>query len=521
VNDNGPDVTTYTHYGIYGMIDYSKDGRGTIPSSIASWDSQHLFPTQIATPIGSESFTYDPDTGHLLSHTDLNGGVTTNNYDGAGRLQSTKNPDAAGGYTTYTCYPDANTFVQYQAQSMALSNPSSCGAALGDAIVSKTILDGLDRVTDVIKGSGIFAIEQSTQYDLLDRPNKQSNPYMASGGAEVWTISHYDALGRIYQIDYPDGSTSLNKFTGLTTVSTDEAGNKKETVSDALGRTVQVLQPSALTGNLTLSTTYLYNVHGLTDVLQNGETNEAVRQRHFTYNSLNQLVTSQNPEAGTVCYGVWNGDGKCINGYDGNGNLWAKTDARGITTNYSYDLLNHLLSKTYTGDPNNTTPSCYQYGSSATGKTIGRLINEWTQSVSDLTQSGTCPTSPPANPKSLHTVLAYDPMGRITQEQRCTGIHCTQQVYRPMVYSYDLAGHLIGSGDGLSGASALSFVTQYDQIGRLLNVSGGVPGGAIPLFSVQSYGPVGWTGATIGSQLSAQRIYDNRTRLTGETVVLP
>jgi YD repeat-containing protein len=269
-----------------------------------------------------------------------------------------------------------------------------------------------------------------------------------------------------------------------------------------------------------LTTTYNYDgLNDLVSVNQHGNSgSDTPRTRSFTYDGLSRLVCSSNPEnSSAACPASVTTalpSGVIGYGYDENGNLRAKTDARGITTNFSYDALNHLLSKSYSGDPNNTASSCFQYGSSATGNTIGRLVNEWTQ-------SGTCPTSPPANSKSLHTILVYDSMGRITEEQRCTGILCTQQVYRAMTYSYDLAGNQTGSGDGLSGASALSFVTQYDQAGQLLNFSGGVTGGAIPLFSVQSYSPAGWTGATIGSQLSAQRTYDNRARLTGETVIIP
>jgi hypothetical protein len=114
-------------------------------------------------------------------------------------------------------------------------------------------------------------------------------------------------------------------------------------------------------------------------------------------------------------------------------------------------------------------------------------------------------------------------MGRVLQDERCTGVgNCVSQIYRPMNYTYDLAGNPIGSSDGYGNRA---FVTQYDAGGRLLNFIGGIPNTSPPttrpLFSVQSYGPLGWTGASIGLTLSAQRTYDNRTRLTGETVVIP
>jgi YD repeat-containing protein len=532
VNDNGPDVTTYTHYGTYGMIDYSKDARGTIPSSISSWDSQHLFPAQVTTPIGTESFTYDPDTGHLLSQTDLNGGVTMNNYDDMGRLQSTQNPDTVGGFTTYWCYPDPNTRVQYQAQSLALAIPASCGAELGDAIVSKAILDGLGRVTDVIKGTGGIATAQSTQYDLLDRPNQQSNPHMASDGAGFWTTSHYDALGRIYQIDHPDGSTSYNIPTGLTIISTDESGLKKTIVNDALGRIVQVLEPSALTGNLTLSTTYGYNVRGLTDVWQNGESGETVRHRHFTYDSLNRLINSQNPETGTVTYQYTTSGSLCAGEVS---SPCSKTDARGVTTSYAYDSLNRLTGKTYSGQSaaaSMTPSSCYQYDmpldANQHGNSIGRLVGEWTQ-------PNACPgvaSSIPSSSISWRYITQYDSMGRITSEQQCAWAPCNSP--RPLSYGYDLAGNLTSSTNGIPlgttidpTAPGISLTYGIDSAGRLKQITSNWSGAnSATLFEADQsingtppYGPFGLTAAQIGVTSSNQQViallkgYDNRGRI--------
>lgn len=74
--------------------------------------------------------------------------------------------------------------------------------------------------------------------------------------------------------------------------------------------------------------------------------NQGVQTRTFAYNSLSRLVSAQNPESGTIQYS-----------YDANGNLTQKTDARGVATAYTYDALNRVLTRTYTGETGHTTPN--------------------------------------------------------------------------------------------------------------------------------------------------------------------
>jgi len=65
------------------------------------------------------------------------------------------------------------------------------------------------------------------------------------------------------------------------------------------------------------------------------------RPRSFTYDSLSRMLTSTNPEVGTLTYT-----------YDANSNVSTKKDARNITTTYGYDVLNRNLSASYSnGDP--------------------------------------------------------------------------------------------------------------------------------------------------------------------------
>jgi len=51
--------------------------------------------------------------------------------------------------------------------------------------------------------------------------------------------------------------------------------------------------------------------------------------------------------------------------YDANGNVISKTDARGITTNYAYEVGNRLTQKTYS---NNDPAVTYSYDAGTYGK---------------------------------------------------------------------------------------------------------------------------------------------------------
>src|SRR5260370_5222154 len=77
------------------------------------------------------------------------------------------------------------------------------------------------------------------------------------------------------------------------------------------------------------------------------------RPRSCQYYALSRLLTTTIPESGTMCYGVWQ-SGECVNGYDNNGNLIAKTapapnqtGSATVTTSYGYDPLNRLAAKSY------------------------------------------------------------------------------------------------------------------------------------------------------------------------------
>ena len=135
---------------------------------------------------------------------------------------------------------------------------------------------------------------------------------------------------------------------GNQTTVMDPAGVTRSTLTDALGRITSVTEAG------TALTSYLYDpLNDLTNACQgaafSGSTCPSGAQpRTFAYDSLTRLTTATNPESGTTSYT-----------YDNNGNLKTKSDPNGNVVTSSYDKLNRIISKTYTGAPTPNVTYCY------------------------------------------------------------------------------------------------------------------------------------------------------------------
>ena len=454
-------------------------------------------------PLGhTQNFTYDYSNGEVTSATDSNAKVTVYTYnDPLNRLTNTAYPD--GGQTAIS-YNDSVPSVTTTVASSP--NPAKTTVA---------VMDGMGHVTQTQLTTDPAGTDYTdTVYDGMGQIYSVSNPHgsqtLSSDGVTTYLR---DALGRLTSQTQPDTSTQTYSYAGNTTTFTDEVSNIWKRTSDALGRLTQVIEPGGL------ETDYGYDgLDNLTSAVQHGTAGESARSRSFSYDSLSRLLSSTNPETGTVCYGLI-ASGSCQSGYDGNGNLISKTDARGVVTQYSYDAINRLIGKVYTNAPAGSLSSCYQYDTATNG--VGRLAASWTQ-------AGSCPAQLPATGFLTSRVyVAYDPMGRLQQQQQCVPGKCAAQAGSPftMNYTYDLAGNITGMGDGLG---QVSWTTSYDGAGRLSTVTGaaapGIPNPA-QLFSNPAYNPAGqltnWSVGAIDANtpaLTGVRTYDNRLRVTTETV---
>jgi YD repeat-containing protein len=209
---------------------------------------------------------------------------------------------------------------------------------LAAAVQQKSTLDGFGRA---IKTSILDATNNSysiieTQFDPLNRPYKVSNPHNST--AQYWTESDFDALGRPTVVIPPDGTSTANNtkytYTTNSVIVTDPSGKARKQQIDGLGRTVKSLEPDVTNGNsLTQDTEMTYSV---LDRLMS--TTQGSQIRTYGYDDLGRLLSVKTPEANQVVTSY------TYNNFD---LMTQRTDARGVKTSYTYDLLNRPYQMLY------------------------------------------------------------------------------------------------------------------------------------------------------------------------------
>jgi YD repeat-containing protein len=200
------------------------------------------------------TYSYNSCTGTLASVNDPNSQVTTTNYDFMNRPDVTTFPD--GGRTDLD-YDDDNRIVT--AQKKRSSSPLTF-------VVNRSHFDGLGRLwrTESCEDGTVGcaqSINTYTEFDSLGRVSRVTNPTRCQSSvfpeacpAESTfgvTKTKYDALGRPTRVIPPDGNEATDAnviktaYSGNSTTVTDQAGKQRRSFSDALGRLIQVDEPSA------------------------------------------------------------------------------------------------------------------------------------------------------------------------------------------------------------------------------------------------------------------------------------
>jgi YD repeat-containing protein len=555
--------TTHT-YDITGQVTSTTDPKGNTPTTFSYVDKYvsgapakptNGYVTTVTHPYGYvDTSSYYYPTGGMANHKDWNNNTTTYLYNDPGNMHRPTEVQYPDGGDVQIGYVDLPPF--------SVASTTKTGGT-GGPIVKTTLYDGLGRTYQTqVNASTSETDYVNTTYDLMGRVQSVTNPYRTTSDPTYGITSYlYDALGRKIDQCQPDNTGApsatcvpTNSYeswsyknnsnaAAICVVSQDENKNQWQRCSNGLGQLTSVLEPNGSSSSPSMETDYLYDpLNNLLSATQCGATcpGTNARVRSFTYDNLSRLLTSSNPETGTVCYGLWSGSA-CLNGYDGDGNLHYKTDARGVITAYGYDQLNRVISKNFSNDASGTPLSCYQYDTSSATPSrtppnwIGRLTNQWTQSVS----AGACLTAPPTTGfYTKQSILAYDQMGRILSEQQYTPATIAGGTPYAPQYQYDLAGNLVYSTDGATPTPTpsvqppscafspypswvtLTFANCLDGAGRLQTQASNWVDTTHPqlLFSVPTYAAFGGlTSASFGNGLTLGRTFDNRLREDGES----
>jgi RHS repeat-associated protein len=163
------------------------------------------------------------------------------------------------------------------------------------------------------------------------------------------------------------------------------------------------------------------------------------RVRRFTYDSLSRPLTAKNPEAGQTTYQ-----------YDNDSNLISKTDARGVTINYSpsgspIDVLHRVTQKTFS---DGTPAVTYQYDTGCCGVTPANPAGRMTAAFSGNTE----------------LVFSYDAMGRIKTQWDCPPSGIARGFCYVISAQYDDTGKITS----LTYPDNRVVTTGYNSAGRFL-----------------------------------------------------
>ncbi|HYY72549.1 MAG TPA: RHS repeat-associated core domain-containing protein, partial [Candidatus Bathyarchaeia archaeon] len=438
------------------------------------------------------SGNYDFNTGLLTTFTDQNSKTSAFTYDNMWRFVTATFPDQ--GLMSFF-YPDPLTLERQQ-------KIDSTGR-YADIFLR---FDGLGREI-----RRITANDEATPWDQVDTcydarglASFVSYPYQGTGLAMSRVCSGagdsfaYDALKRKTSIIHSDASSIQFTYAGAASKTTDE-GNGTATLQkvsqvDGLGRLSSVCEvtshvqlgltpnPAACGQDLPATgflTSYSYDTMGnLLSVSQGG-----LNSRTFQYNSLSELISSTNPEAGQIQY-TYDADGNPITRITPKPNQTSPSVT--VTATFTYDPLNRLLTKSYSDG--STPQATFHYDEASV---LGVALSNTTgrPSSSYVTNS--------VNATLAEEVFSYDPMGRVTTNSQCTPQNCGIAVF-PISYTYDNAG------DALTGTNGLgtTLTNAYNRALRLTSTTSSLSDSNHPatLVSGVHYNAFGSnTSATLGS----------------------
>ncbi|HKU77549.1 MAG TPA: LamG-like jellyroll fold domain-containing protein [Pyrinomonadaceae bacterium] len=442
----------------------ARDTSLTNPSEIeysSTYDFAYPTKNTSADPDGSGPLSalvtesvYDKPTGLITSTKDANNQTTTFSYgDPLLRLKQViraSNDTAAKNQTTYDYNDSARTITV----TSDLTNFND------NQLKVETVFDALGRPVEkrTYEDANNYIITRS-EFDVMGRAHKTSNPFL-QGGTPDWTTTTFDALGRTTSVKTPDNAVVTTSYSGNTVTVADQAGKARKSVTDALGRLIEVYEDP---NGVNYLTTYNYDtLDNLVKVTQASQ--QGTQQRFFMYDSLKRLIRARNPEQGTNASlnlsdpMTGNSAWSISYEYDSNGNLTLKTDPRGIVTGYSYDALNRIKTILYrfNGQPvPNTGDIEYLYDNATNGKGRLWLTYKW-------------------GAKPSHTAVgSYDALGRVTQFYHLFGDG--QGGWSPG-YEINRTYNLAGNVTSQTYPSGRTVSYSYDAAGRTSSFSGNLGG---------------------------------------------
>lgn len=398
-------------YDAYGNTTSVTDAKGRATATI--YDSTyHMYPSVVTNALGqTQSTTYDPKTGQVLTSTDPNSQVSKRVYDTFGRVQQVFGPyDDASHPAIWYEYDLSAVPIKGVVYSREDSNTDDSNKiraiytfsdGLGRTIEVKS--DAQDPSKQIISNVVVYnnrSLTESNFFPYFVTPADRTK-YVLPDFTQPKASFQYDPVGRVIKTINPDNTYSTNTYVRSVETVTDENGHQKRSTKDVYGRVVKVEE---FNGTSVYNTAYTYNTLDnlvkIVDTLGNTST--------VQHDSLGRKISMNDPDMGSWSYI-----------YDEVGNLKSQTDAKGQAIAFTYDNLNRLTRKTYSSG----TPVTYTYDAYPSGSPTGPYVVGHLTSVTDA---------------SGMTLFYYDRLGREIKTVKIVDSlsYTTQR-------SYDAVGKLI------------------------------------------------------------------------------
>lgn len=403
---SGNVVTTFTNDPVFGNRDSITDPIGCVTKTTL-FDFTNTFPAEVKRCFGEPNlehratFDRDPRFGVVTRQTDANEQPTTFAYDSFGRLITSIGPkDSVPFPTESRTYLNWGNPVSQRIQIFAREDHGQSGTVLREEF-----FDGLGRIykvqsdgpADFDTGVVQTIVEEST-FDSRDLLINKIPPRFLTETALPPTTYEYDVMGRQTSVTYPDLRHADTIYEPGTMISIDENGHTKIKFLNAYDEIEEIDEINHVNSSEeTYKTFYDYDAAGsLVQVTQRGKNNEFNLVTTVAYNPIGRKTETIDPNMGR-----WTFE------YDKAGNLVTQIDpnlrALNQSLTFQFDKQSRMTKKVY---PNNGGEINFFFDTSfvlGADFPVGRLTK-----IVDL---------------STTTILGYDEMGRVTQNQRTINGH--------------------------------------------------------------------------------------------------